>query len=238
MSIYLFDSAREATFRSIVASVDAWRNSAPIPPHLLDEAHELYRKALSVSRFGYLYDPTQVQLIRSYAGCSVRFWRHQPSIDPIAFHSSVEFEMDYILSEAKKRSTQYEQILFIYKYFVEQFHYESEHPEMVVYHTGYSPFIFRASVCDGFAIAFSILLNRLGVPCGIMTGKGRMNQEKPLSHVWNIVMLDNTHYHFDVTWDICLNHYHTPYYFEFFCREERDFFRDHEWSDQTIPTNM
>ena len=231
MSIYHFDPVQEAAFRNIVSSIDAWGDHAAIPAQLLDDAHELYRKALSVSRFGYMYDPTQVQLVRSYAGCSIQFWRHQPSMDLITFHSSVEFEIDFILSEAKKRSTQYEQILFIYKYFVEQFHYESEHPEMVTYHTGYSPFIFRSSVCDGFALAFSILLNRLGVSCGIVTGMGRMNQEKPLSHVWNIVMLGNAYYHFDVTWDICLNHNKVPYHFEFFCRERRAFSRDHEWSD-------
>lgn len=62
--------------------------------------------------------------------------------------------------------------------------------------------MYRKSVCEGFALAFANVLNRLGIPCGIVTGYSSLDGTFG-AHAWNIVELDRKYYHLDVTWDIC-----------------------------------
>ena len=53
---------------------------------------------------------------------------------------------------------------------------------------------------EGFALAFANVLNRLGIPCGIVTGYSSLDGTFG-AHAWNIVELDRKYYHLDVTWD-------------------------------------
>lgn len=50
----------------------------------------------------------------------------------------------------------------------------------------------KKTVCAGFAIIFKEMLNRQGIKCRYVSGG---------KHAWNIVMIDNKLYPFDLTWD-------------------------------------
>jgi hypothetical protein len=52
----------------------------------------------------------------------------------------------------------------------------------------------RIAVCDGYAAAYSYLLDKVGIQSDICVSKS-------LEHAWNIVYLDDKAYHVDVTWD-------------------------------------
>ena len=62
----------------------------------------------------------------------------------------------------------------------------------------------KKAVCDGIAKLFKYLLNVAGIKCIVVIG----NSTSPYSisdnssHSWNIVKIDNTSYHIDVTWDL------------------------------------
>lgn len=62
------------------------------------------------------------------------------------------------------------------------------------YHTIYGTFIEKQAVCDGFAKAMQILLDRVGIENIFVTG---MLGEVP--HAWNMVKLENEWYHLDLT---------------------------------------
>lgn len=64
------------------------------------------------------------------------------------------------------------------------------------YHTIYGTFIEKKAVCDGFAKAMQILLDRVGIENIFVTG---MIGEVP--HAWNMVKFDNDWYHLDLTSD-------------------------------------
>ena len=55
-------------------------------------------------------------------------------------------------------------------------------------------------VCEGYARAFKLLCDELGVPCMLITGEG-VSGELRESHMWNAVLLDGAWYAVDVTWD-------------------------------------
>jgi hypothetical protein len=52
------------------------------------------------------------------------------------------------------------------------------------------------AICGGYSQLMTLLLNRAGIPCRIVTGvaDGEL-------HAWNIVLLNGATYHVDVTWD-------------------------------------
>lgn len=62
--------------------------------------------------------------------------------------------------------------------------------------TSYELFTEGNAVCQGYALAFKVLMNRAGVPCCYVNGVG---------HAWNGVQLDDTWYYVDVTWDDPVN---------------------------------
>ena len=58
---------------------------------------------------------------------------------------------------------------------------------------GYNLLVDGTSVCSGYAEAYQDLLNRVGIPCISVISE-------PMKHVWNLVNLDGSWYHVDLTW--------------------------------------
>lgn len=59
-------------------------------------------------------------------------------------------------------------------------------------HTGYDVLVNHTGVCDGFANAYALAMNTLGIPCAVVS-----NYTK--DHSWNIVQIDGTWYFCDLT---------------------------------------
>ena len=75
-------------------------------------------------------------------------------------------------------------------------------------HTSYGALVDRSAVCDGYARAYQLLLNRLGVDCVTVSGKGNPLDDEELgirtggtNHSWNAVKNGSTWLMTDVTWD-------------------------------------
>lgn len=60
----------------------------------------------------------------------------------------------------------------------------------------YGVFVKRSAVCQGYAEAFKLCMDLIGIRCDIVTGRG--NGEP---HAWNAVCLDGEWYQTDCTWD-------------------------------------
>ena len=61
-------------------------------------------------------------------------------------------------------------------------------------YTIYGSLAQRASVCQGYALAYIYLLDLVGI-------KADFCSSDTLMHAWNVVYIGNTPYHVDVTWD-------------------------------------
>lgn len=75
-------------------------------------------------------------------------------------------------------------------------------------HSSYGALVDRSAVCDGYAHAYQLLLNRLGVDCVTISGKGNSLDDEELkvrtggtNHSWNAVKNGSTWLMTDVTWD-------------------------------------
>lgn len=72
--------------------------------------------------------------------------------------------------------------------------YNSENPDTPSAHTIYGVFCLGTAVCQGYAYAYDYLLEQVGI-------EAQYCSSNSLNHAWNIVYIDNTPYHVDVTWD-------------------------------------
>lgn len=64
--------------------------------------------------------------------------------------------------------------------------------------TGYAGLVDGTTVCNGYALLYMDVMNRLGIPCHMVicedTGDGD-------GHAWNMIQLQGQWYHVDPTWD-------------------------------------
>ena len=58
----------------------------------------------------------------------------------------------------------------------------------------YGALVLKRAVCQGYAEAFLYLLNLFEIPCGIVSSKNA-------NHAWNVVLINDSWYHLDVTFD-------------------------------------
>ena len=104
-----------------------------------------------------------------------------------------------LISKAKRRSLHlYEQVLFIHDYLVMNTDYVLNTSHC---YDAYGCLILHRAVCSGYAAAFQMLMKKLGVECGRISGWSSSKICEDTSHVWNYVKLSDGYYYIDVTWD-------------------------------------
>ncbi|PYG88234.1 transglutaminase/protease-like cytokinesis protein 3 [Ruminiclostridium sufflavum DSM 19573] len=113
----------------------------------------------------------------------------------------VKDKMEEIVSEViADEMTDYEKELAIHDYLVANYKYDYENYKSDTLpdesYTPYGLLIKGTGVCQAYAEAMKLLLNRVGVECEVVIGKSREE-----AHGWNIVKLDDEYYMVDVTWD-------------------------------------
>jgi len=57
------------------------------------------------------------------------------------------------------------------------------------------------AVCSGYSRAAMLLLSKAGIESVLVGGTGITSDQKVISHMWNLVWINNNPYHLDVTWD-------------------------------------
>ena len=118
---------------------------------------------------------------------------------------SVNTVLDTMVTDTKDMSD-FDKVKFIHDYLVLNNEYNSE--ASTAYSKAYksSSAIIgikegkNAPVCEGYARAFKVMCDKLSIPCVIVSGKAKVNNEH-LGHMWNYVLINNRWYVIDVTWD-------------------------------------
>ncbi len=79
---------------------------------------------------------------------------------------------------------------------------DMSNPHQVIYsHNIIGVFAAKKAQCEGIAKAVKVLLNAVDIKCIVASGEATDKGNVSL-HAWNVVKLDDTPYHLDVTWDI------------------------------------
>lgn len=126
----------------------------------------------------------------------------------VAMKNETEAKAGEIVKQLiKPEMTDYEKELILHDYIVNNARYDSEKikTDTVPFeeHDAYGVLIKRLGVCDSYAEAFKMLLNKAGVECIIVEGDeiNAPGEDDGIGHAWNIVKIDGEYYHVDPTWD-------------------------------------
>lgn len=86
-------------------------------------------------------------------------------------------------------------------------------------------------VCEAYAELMTLLLNRVGIPCRMITGTS-----EGVPHVWNIVLINGNTYHVDATWDDPVSDSgESTLCYHYFNLTDEEMKRDHDWNTENYP---
>lgn len=233
MSIYTLSGNHKIIYNEIFNAMTQQQTKAKLPKASSAEILSVYNKVISENINGFLYKPGRIRLTTWLDCMELNMELCEGAENRIAYSSRIDFEVSEIMCTARKAVSDYEKILNVYRYFIEHFKYTQLNQNDEKFHTMVSPFIYRQSVCEGFAFAFSYIMNRLGFPCGIVSGQSTLANLEG-SHAWNIIKLGNDYFHLDITWDICIKKEDYPF-FDYFMLDDSLMRKDHEWNDKSLP---
>lgn len=112
--------------------------------------------------------------------------------------SEIEFVKNTILNNI--RGSDYDKILYIHDYLIENIEYDTEYNSVDSYGL-YGALVKKRCVCEGYAKAFKYLTNLVGIECEMMQGIATNSVGQTESHAWNCVKLNGMWYEVDCTWD-------------------------------------
>lgn len=127
---------------------------------------------------------------RTVMGVSILFGRSPSKIS----HSEFDRVAKDVVSQAADEPTDYDKLLFIHDWLVNNTVYTSNNKYYEYEADG--PVVHKKAVCEGYAKAFMYFAQSVGIECVCVIGKANDEQ-----HMWNMVNLYGCWYHVDVTWD-------------------------------------
>ena len=101
------------------------------------------------------------------------------------------------LAGAPSSTDEYQTVKYVYEYIIKNTEYDMNAADN---QNICSVFLGGRSVCNGYAKATQLLLNRLGVKCTFVTGMVTTKSGQQYRHAWNLVLCNGAHYYLDVTW--------------------------------------
>jgi len=105
-----------------------------------------------------------------------------------------ETEIARILAAASEESTDYDRELAVYREYCRGTLYDltTDHCSLSV-----GPLVEKRGKCDGISLGFKWIMNKLGIPCMVISGDNKEPGE--IGHAWNMIMIDGKWYCLDVT---------------------------------------
>ncbi|MGX8680979.1 MAG: transglutaminase domain-containing protein, partial [bacterium] len=191
----------------------------------------LCQKAIAESHQAVI-DPTEVTINESFLNrksLEFSYLFHDHETKQAEFEAKVEAVIRRIMEDAK---SPYDYILACYEYLTQTVAYdEAKTPEG---ESAWGALMNEKASSNGIAFAYKVLLDMVGIRCGIALGEIR-GENGWLPHTWNVVELDGQFYHVDVTWGLdALSLDGEGLYDYFMCADEE--IRDNHLSeDQTLP---
>ncbi|WP_409302955.1 DUF5050 domain-containing protein [Peribacillus sp. SCS-155] len=135
-----------------------------------------------------------------------------------------------VSNNAKKLKSELDRVLYIHDYIVNNTTYDyGNYLSGTIPQSSYSVYgalIGKKAVCDGYAKAAKLLLNKSGIWAVKVTGYANKDL-----HAWNQVRVDGNYYYMDITWnDPVYNDMRPILSYNYFLVPESQLSRDHAWN--------
>lgn len=141
-----------------------------------------------------------------------------------------------------KKMTIYDKCLWFHNYIVRncEYNYEAIKDDANI-NSAYSiegVFLEGKAVCQGIAMAYRCLCNKIGVEAIVARGNSlKPGDENYERHAWNIVKVGDAAIHVDITWDMCLTKDKEPIRYDYYFLPDIEMMRDHQYVKYPICRN-
>ena len=139
--------------------------------------------------------------------------------------------------DVAKNISDYEKVLFVH----------DEVSNTITYDDSLSPLAHsvigviknNTAVCEGIAKYVKLALDRLSIKSAVISGYAvnpAFGQSEREAHAWNIVEINGSWYHLDVTFDLTIKHKINRY--DYFLISNEEILRDHNTSNKLPPSSL
>lgn len=111
----------------------------------------------------------------------------------------VDKNVNVIIENIKDYDT-YTKVKYVHNWIIENIEYDTTLSKNNIRNI-YGAVKNKEVVCEGYAKLFKYILDKLEIPCVLISGEAKNSTGKTESHAWNYVKLNNKWYAVDVTWD-------------------------------------
>ncbi len=116
-----------------------------------------------------------------------------------------------------KGFSDFEIVKYCFEYLINNSYYDKNYPDQTLV----SVLLDNVGLCSSYAKSYKYLMDYFDIPCLLVEGTFINSSE---NHVWNMVMLDNSWYHVDVTQGDASNSYVD---YSYLCVSEYQILKDH-----------
>lgn len=167
-----------------------------------------------------------------------------PPEDVIAMRETMISKASDIIGEIiKPGMSDYEKVLAVHDYIIKNSRYDSFNADNDTVpaeeHEAYGVLVDGSGVCDSYAKAVKLLLDKAGVQCMLVEGNkaGALVQSPGTTeHAWNIVKIDGEYYHIDTTWDdVSEDRDSTELVYHYLNLNDEELQKTHVWNRSKYP---
>jgi len=211
--------AYEAMFESITTLASRW-NCGSMSQETLKKAYDCllldHPELFWSDSFTYVTSYVNNSISTRYVEFEYTMTRSQIE----KANKEIESALYALVEEIGTAEPSYETVRKVYAWMVQNCIYDKTNMDQTLY----SVMVQKSGVCASFSKAFEFIMQCLGIPCTcingkLKTGSGLLNSStigpSTIGHEWNLVFIDNTWTHVDITSAISLSEEGVDY--SFFC---------------------
>ena len=158
-----------------------------------------------------------------------RFDRHKTNSTILAVLGNIK----KIISQLNT-SDEYKKEIFIHDYLCKNNYYDNSFVASSYECVG--PLVFGKGVCEGISKAVKLLCDYLGIYCIVIHGNARQTNKSlgNEAHTWNIIKINNSFYHLDITFDLTIGS-GTVLRYDYFNLSDYEIRTDHNYINDFLP---
>lgn len=193
------EPVEQYAYNAVLSVIDTFPQEIKVPVLTKEQLHNFYTALLydNPALFYLGNSPTVRQTRKSAVFCPQYI---MDAADYASMLRKCDAAADKILHRAQETDTDFEKERVVHDLLIAQCSY-SEKDSNLYKSSIYGVLSAGSAACEGYAKTAKYLLDKLSIPCYVVTGSSTPPGSLTQAHMWNIVQIDGDWYHLDLTWD-------------------------------------